>query len=72
MNFYKNDPKYKILFTSKNRHYLEIGNVKIRNNNKNTEYRFLEIFIKSIQSGVKPVYDRGYRGNLYQFQWHTM
>ena len=25
---YKNDPKYKILITSKNRHLLPIGNVK--------------------------------------------
>ena len=69
---YKNDPKYKNLITSKNRHLLPIGNVKIRMDNKSTKSRFLRILIKSIQSGVKSVYDRVYRGNLHQFQCHTM
>ena len=67
-----NDPNYEILFTSKNAHPLTVRNVKIRKDNKNTKSRFLEILIKSIQSGVKSVYDSGYRGNLHQFQWHTM
>ena len=69
---YKNDPKYKILITSKNRHLLPIGNVKISNDKKNTKSHILEFLIKSIQSGVKSVYDRVYSGNLHQFQCHTM
>ena len=69
---YKNDPKYKILITSKNRYFLRIGNVKIRMDKKSTKSHFLRILIKSIQSGVKSVYDRVYRGNLHQFQCHTM
>ena len=69
---YKNDPKYKSLITSKKRHFLTIGNVKIKMDNKNTKSHFLRILIKSIQSGVKSVYDRVYRGNLHQFQCHTM
>ena len=69
---YKNDPKYKSLITSKNRHLLPIGNVKIRKDNKSTKTHFLRILIKSIQSGVKSVYDRVYRGYLHQFQCHTM
>ena len=72
MNIYKNDPKYKSLITSKNRHLLTVGNVKIRNNKKNTKSCILEILIKSIQSGVKSVYDKVYRGNLHEFQCHTM
>ena len=69
---YKNDPKYKILITSKNRHLLPIENVKIRIDNKSTKSHFLRILIKLIQSGVKSVYDRVYTGNLHQFQCHTM
>ena len=69
---YKNDPKYKSLITSKNRHLLPIGNVKIRMDNNNTKIPFFRILIKSIQSGVNSVYDRGYSGNLHQFQCHTM
>ena len=72
MTIYKNDPKYKSLITSKNRHYLMVGNVKISNDKKNTKSRIFEILIKLIQSGVKSVYDRVYRGNLHQFQCHTM
>ena len=72
MIIHKNDPKYKSLITSKNRHFLPIGNAKISNDNKNTKSRNLEILIKLIQSGVKSVYDRVYRGNLHQFQCHTM
>ena len=72
MTIYKNDPKYKIFITSKNRHFLPIENAKIRMNNKSTKSQFLRILIKSIQSGVKSVYDRGYRGNLHHFQCHTM
>ena len=69
---YKNDPKYKILITSKNRHLLPIGNVKSRKNNKNTKTPFLRILINAIQSGVKSVYDRVYSDNLHQFKCHTM
>ena len=72
MIFYKNDPKYNILFTSRNLHYLPVGIVKIRNDNKNTKPRILEILIKLIKSAVKPDYERGYRGILPQFQCHTM
>ncbi|RKU29113.1 hypothetical protein C6497_06910 [Candidatus Poribacteria bacterium] len=68
MIFYKNDPKYKILLMSKNRLYYTVGNVKIIKDNKNTKTRFLKILIKLIQSTVKSVYDRGYRGNFHQFQ----
>ena len=72
MIIYKNDPKYKIIITSKNRHFLTIENVKISKDNKNTKSHILEILIKSIQSGIKSVCDRVYRGNLHQFQCHTM
>ena len=72
MTIYKNDPKYKNLITSKNRHLLMVGNVKISNDKKNTKSRILEFLIKSIQSGVKSVYDKGYRDNLHHFQCHTM
>ncbi|RKU26014.1 hypothetical protein C6497_14620 [Candidatus Poribacteria bacterium] len=59
MTIYKNDPKYKKIFMSKKRHYLQVGIIKIRNDTKNTKSHFLEIPIKSIQSGVKSVSDRG-------------
>jgi len=64
----KSDPKYKTLFTAKNQYFLPIGNVKFRYDNKNTKSHFLEILIKLIQSTIKSVYDRGYKGNLHQFQ----
>ena len=72
MIIYKNDPKYKILITSKNRHFLTSENVRIRMDNKSTKSHFLRIFINAIKSGVKSVYDKGHRGNLHQFQCHTM
>ena len=72
MTIYKNYPKYKNLITSKKRHYLTVGNVKISNKNKNTKSPILEFLIKSIQSDLKSVYDRVYRGYLHQFQCHTM
>ena len=72
MIIYKNDPKYKILITSKNRHFLTSENVKIRKDNKSTKSHKLEILIKPIQNGVKSVYDKGHRGNLHQFKCHTM
>ena len=68
----KNDPKYKNLITSKNRHLLTIENAKISNDNKSTKSHFLRILINAIQSGVKSVYDRVYSGNLHHFQCHTM
>ena len=72
MTIYKNDPNYKVSYTSKNHTFITVGNAKIRKDKNNTKSQFLEILIKSIQSGVKPVYDRGYSGNLHQFQCHTM
>ena len=72
MTFYKNDPRYNTSFTLKNAPILTVGNVKIRKDKKNTKSHNLEILIKPIQSGVKLVYDRGYRGNLHQFQCHTV
>ncbi|RKU29098.1 hypothetical protein C6497_06835 [Candidatus Poribacteria bacterium] len=59
MTMYKNDPKYKIFLSSKNRHYSPFENVKIRNDNKTTKLHILQILKKLIQSGVKLVYDRG-------------
>ncbi len=72
MTIYKYDPKYKVSYTSKKHTFLTVGNLKIRKDKKNTKPHILEILIKSIQSGVKSVYDRGYRGNLHQFQCHTV
>ena len=72
MIIYKNDPKYKILITSKNRHFLTSKNVKIRNDKKNTKSLFLEILINLIKSGIKSVCDRVYSDNLHQFKCHTM
>ena len=72
MTIYKNDPKYKILITSKNQYFLTFGNVKITMDNKDTKSHFLRILIKLIKSGVKSVYDRVYRGNFHQFKCHTM
>ena len=72
MIIYKNDPKYKNLITSKNRHYCRLEMSKIRKNNKSTKSHFLRILINAIQSDVKSVYDRVYTGNLHQFQCHTM
>ena len=72
MTIYKIDPKNKVSYTSKNHTFITVGNAKIRKDKNNTKSHFLEIHIKSIQSGVKPVYDRGYSGNLHQFQCHTV
>ena len=72
IHYTKNDPKYDMLYTSKNHIFLTDRNVKIRKDNKNTKLHFFEFFIKSIQSGVKSVYEWGYRSNLHQFQCHTV
>ena len=72
IHYPKNDPNYKILYTSKKHTFITVGNVKIRKHNKNTKPHFFEFLIKSIQNGVKSVYDKGYRGNLHQFQSYTM
>ena len=72
MNIYKIDPNYKVSYTSKKHTFLMVENVKFRKDNKNTKSHILEFLIKSIKSGLKSVYDRGYRGNLHQFQSYTM
>ena len=72
MTIHKNDPNYKVSYTSKKHTFLTVGNLKIRKDKKNTKSHILEILIKLIQSRVKQVYDRGYRGNLHQFQCHTV
>ena len=72
MTLYKNDPNYEILYTSKKHTFITVGNVKIRKDNKNTKSHFLEIIINQVKTGLKSVYDRVYRGNLHQFQSHTM
>ena len=72
MTIYKNDPNYEILFTSKKRIFLIVGNVKISKDNRNTKSHIFDFFINQIQSGIKQVYDRVYRGNLPQFQCHTV
>ena len=72
MTIYKNDPNYEILFTSIKAHLLTVRIVKIRKDNKNTKSHFFEFLINQVPSGVKSVYDRGYRGNLHQFQSYTM
>ena len=72
MTINKNDPKYKVSYTSKNYTFLPVGNVKFKKDNNNTKSHFLEILIKSIQNGVKSVYNRAYRDNLHQFQCHTV
>ena len=72
MTVYKNDPNYEILYTSKKHTFLTVRNVKIRKDNNNTKSHILEILIKSIQTGIKSVYDRADRGNLHQFQSYTM
>ncbi len=72
MTIHKNDPNYKVSYTSKKHTFLTVRNLKIRKDNKNTKSHILEILIKSIQSGVNPVYDKGYRGKLPQFQCHTV
>ncbi len=68
----KNDPKYKVSYTSKKHTFLTVGNDKFRKHNNNTKSHIFEFLIKSIQSEVKSVYDRGYRGKLHQFQCHTV
>ena len=72
MTIYKNDPNYKVSYTSKKHTFLTVGNLKIRKDNNNTKSHILEILIKSFQSGVKSVYDRANRGNLHQSQRYTM
>ena len=72
MTIYKNDPNYEILYTSKKHTFLTVENVKIRKHNKNTKKHFFEFLINQVQTGINPVYYRGYRGNLHQFQCHTM
>ncbi len=65
MNIHKNDPNYELSFTSKNAPILTVENVKIRKDNKNTKSHIFEFLKKPIQSGVKPVYNRVYRGNSH-------
>ncbi len=72
MTIYKIDPNYEILYTSKNRTFLTVGNAKFRKHNKNTKSHFFEILINQVKTTINPVYDKGYRGNLRQFQCHTM
>ncbi len=72
MTIYKNDPNYKVSYTSKKHTFLTVGNHKIRKDNKNTKSHILEILINQVKSGVKSVYDREYRGNLHHFQCHTV
>ena len=72
MTIYKNDPNYKVSYTSKKHTFLSVRNFKIRRDKKNTKSHILEILIKLIQSGVNPVYDRDERGDLHQFQSYTM
>ena len=69
---YKNDPKYKILITSKNRYFYRLEMSKSGWTTKTQNYAFLRILINAIQNGMKSVYDRVYRGNLHHFQCHTM
>ena len=72
MTTYKNDPNYEILYTSKKHTFLTVGNAKIRKDNNNTKSHNLEFLINQVQTGIKSVYDRGYRGDLHQFQCHTV
>ena len=72
MTIYKNDPNYEILYTSKKHTFITVGNVKIRMDNKNTKSHFLEFLINQYKTGIKLVYDRVYKGNLHQFQCHTV
>ena len=72
IHYTKNDPNYEIIYTSKKHTFLTVENVKIRKYNKNTKSHFFEFLINQVQSTVKSVYDRGYRGNLHQFQCHTV
>ncbi len=72
MTLYKNDPNNEILYTSKKHTFLAVENVKIRKDNNNTKSHFLEFLIIQVQSGIKPVYDRGYSGNLHKFRCHTV
>ena len=72
MTIYKNYPNYKVSYTSKKHTFITVGNVKIWKHNKNTKSHILEILINQVQTGVKSVYDRVYRGDLHQFQCHTV
>ncbi len=64
MIIYKNDPKYKVSYTSKNHTYITVGTDKISKNKNNTKSHFLEILINQVKTGIKSVYDKGYSGNL--------
>ena len=72
MTIYKNNPNYDITYTSKKHTILTVENVKIRKDNKHTKSHFFEFFINQNLTGIKSVYDRGYRDNLHQFQSYTM
>ena len=72
MTIYKNDPNYKVSYTSKKRTFLMVENVKFRKDKKNTKSHILQFLINHVKSGVKPVYHRHYRDNLHQFQSYTM
>ena len=48
MTINKNDPKYKVSYTSKKHTFLAVGNLKVRKDNNNTKSHFLEILIKPI------------------------
>ena len=72
MTIYINDPNYELLYTSKKHTFLTVENTKIRKNNKNTKTHFFEFLINQVQTGMKLVYDKVYRGNLHQFQRYTM
>ena len=72
ITLYKINPNYQILYTSKNRTFITVGNVKIRKHNKNTKSHFFEFLINQVKTAINSVYDKGYRGNLHQFQCHTM
>ncbi len=71
MTFYKNDPKYEILYMSKN---IPFNRWKWQNQEaqQNTKAHIFKFLINQVQTVMNPVYNRGYRGNLHQFQWHTM
>ena len=48
MTIYKNDPNYKVSYTSKKHTFLTVENVKISKDKKNTKSHILEILIKLI------------------------
>ena len=57
MTIYKNDPNYKVSYTSKNRTFLTVGNVKIRKDNNNPKSHFFEFLINPVQTAITPVID---------------